>query len=263
MMNQKALDLGLKNTAFKTPHGLDKEGHYTTAYELALLSNYALSNETFRKIVGTKSATITINGSSRNISNTNELLGNLNGVYGIKTGFTNGANRCLVSACKRDNLDIICVVLGADTKKFRTTDSIKLIEYCFANFSPINVQEIAIDYFNDWKSKNKDTFSVYKPSSSFDGVELTLENDATIPYAYSDNSTNGLNIPIKNSEIDNLKVDITCDKNLIAPITKNTILGELNVSSDGNVIYSSKILLANNIDKKNLLQYFIQLLKSF
>ena len=59
--------------------------------------------------------------------NTNELLGTLNGVYGIKTGFTNGANRCLVTACKREDLDIICVVLGADTKNFRTKDSIKIL----------------------------------------------------------------------------------------------------------------------------------------
>ena len=103
-MNQKALDLGLTNTHFETPHGLDSDEHYTTAYELALLSNYALKNKTFAQIVGTKEYTITINNSPKQLSNTNELLGNLNGVYGIKTGFTNGANRCLVTACKRGNM---------------------------------------------------------------------------------------------------------------------------------------------------------------
>ena len=121
-MNQKASDLGLNNTHFETPHGLDSDEHYTTAYELALLSNYALNNKIFAQIVGTKEYTITINGYPKQLSNTNELLGNLDGVYGIKTGFTNGANRCLVTACKRNNMDIICVVLGADTKNFRTQD---------------------------------------------------------------------------------------------------------------------------------------------
>lgn len=111
LMNQKAVKLGLSNTHFVTPHGLDEDEHYTTAYELALLSNYAMNNEIFAKIVGTKNYTITINGYPKNITNTNELLGNLNGVYGVKTGFTNGANRCLVTACKRDNLDVICIVL--------------------------------------------------------------------------------------------------------------------------------------------------------
>ena len=111
MMNNKAKELNLENTHFETPHGLDSDNHYTTAYDLALLTNYALKNKTFLNIVGTKNYTITINGYPKNISNTNELLGNLNGVYGVKTGFTNGANRCLVTACKRENLDIICVVL--------------------------------------------------------------------------------------------------------------------------------------------------------
>ena len=100
LMNNKAEELGLNNSHFESPHGLDSDNHYTTAYELAILSDYALKDSTFFNIVGTKNYTITINGNPKNISNTNELLGNLLGVYGIKTGFTNGANRCLVTACK-------------------------------------------------------------------------------------------------------------------------------------------------------------------
>lgn len=117
-MNEKASSLGLSNTHFITPHGLDSDEHYTTAYELALLTNYALKNDIFAKIVGTQNYTVTINGYPKALKNTNELLGNLNGVYGVKTGFTNGANRCLVTSCKRNGMDIICVVLGADTKIF-------------------------------------------------------------------------------------------------------------------------------------------------
>ena len=85
LMNQKAKLLGLKNTNFVTPHGLDNENHYTTAYELAKLTDYALKNETIAKIVKTKSTSITINNSPMQINNTNELLGNLEGVYGVKT----------------------------------------------------------------------------------------------------------------------------------------------------------------------------------
>ena len=127
MMNNKAKELGLNNSHFESPHGLDSDNHYTTAYELALLADYALQNSTFRNIVGTKNYTITINGYPKNITNTNELLGSLDGVYGVKTGFTNGANRCLVTSCKRGEMDIICVVLGCDTKNFRTQDSICLL----------------------------------------------------------------------------------------------------------------------------------------
>ena len=101
LMNKKASELNLTNTHFVTPHGLDQDEHYTTAYELALLTNYALNNKTFAQIVGTKTFTITINGYPKELLNTNELLGNFDGVYGVKTGFTNGANRCLVTACER------------------------------------------------------------------------------------------------------------------------------------------------------------------
>lgn len=98
LMNKKVEELELKNTHFVTPHGLDDNNHYTTAYELALLTNYALSNKTFKNIVNTKIATISVNGYPRNLSNTNELLGNLNGVYGVKTGFTFNA-RQVFSIC--------------------------------------------------------------------------------------------------------------------------------------------------------------------
>ena len=122
LMNQKANDLGLNSTHFITPHGLDNDEHYTTAYELAIITDYALKNDIFCSLVGTKTHTILINNQPKTLSNTNELLGNLNGVYGVKTGFTNGANRCLVTSTKRGNMDLICIVLGADTKKDRTKD---------------------------------------------------------------------------------------------------------------------------------------------
>ena len=91
LMNEKAQALGLTSTHFVTPHVLDDENHYTTAYELALLTDYALNNSTFSKIVNTKNYTITINGYSKDLINTNELLGYLNGVNGVKTGFTGNA----------------------------------------------------------------------------------------------------------------------------------------------------------------------------
>ena len=117
LMNQKAQELSLTHTHFVTPHGLDDPAHYTTAYELALLTDYALKNKTFQNIVSTKTITITVNGYPRTISNTNELLGNLNGVYGVKTGFTFNAGRCLVSSCQQNGMDIIVVVLRSRYQK--------------------------------------------------------------------------------------------------------------------------------------------------
>ena len=111
LMNERAKQIGLENTHYVTPHGLDSNEHYTTAYELAILADYALNNKTFANIVKTQNYSVAINGYSKNLNNTNELLGYLNGVYGVKTGFTNGAGRCLVTSVKRENLDIIRVVM--------------------------------------------------------------------------------------------------------------------------------------------------------
>ncbi len=241
LMNQKAADLGLKNTHFETPHGLDNENHYTTAFELALLSNYALNNKTFASIVATKSYTVTINGKNQNISNTNELLGNVNGVYGIKTGFTNGANRCLVSCCKRNDIDIICVVLGADTKSFRTKDSIKLIEYTFQNFKPVNIEDLIIKNFEEWKQSNLDNFFIEKGCSNNVNIKINDLKDKII-LTHSDN-------------ISKINIDINCSQYLTAPIYKNSSIGQINTKIDDNIIATCDILVENDILHKSTLDY--------
>lgn len=241
LMNQKANSLGLKNTHFVTPHGLDAEDHYTTAYELAILTNYALKNETFSKIVNTKSTSIFINNESKSISNTNELLGVLPGVYGVKTGFTNGANRCLVTSCKRDNLDIICVVLGADTKKFRTQDSIKLIEYVFSTFDTVDVQKIANDNFENWKNSNKILINK--------GIKNTLEPKLTdLPFD---------KIAIKKEDMENIAVKIDIEYMQNAPITENSVVGTLSIMNGNNMIVNSKIVCNTDVPKKSILDYII------
>ena len=151
LMNNKAKALKLNNTHFVTPHGLDDPQHYTTAKELAIITDYALKNEIIKKIVGTKNYTITINGYPKALTNTNELLGNVNGVYGVKTGFTGNAGRCLVTAINRNDMDIIVIVLQADTKKDRSKDSVKIIDYIYGNYSKVNIKEIFDEEFYNWK----------------------------------------------------------------------------------------------------------------
>lgn len=241
LMNKKASELGLQNTHFESPHGLDSDGHYTTAYELAKLTDYALKNKTFMQIVGTKNYTVTINGYPKTLSNTNELLGNLNGIYGVKTGFTNGANRCLVTACKRNDMDIICVVLGADTKQFRTKDSIKLIEYAFKNFTYINANEIANKTFEEWKKNNPDKFHVLKSSNPAPKIELeTLDNPI---------------LSINKNSINNIKTNININPNLEAPIKNNSILGTLTLSLDNKNLIDLNITNSETIKRKNIFYY--------
>lgn len=249
LMNEKAKSLGLSNTHFVTPHGLDEDEHYTTAYELAVLSNYAMNNEIFAKIVGTKNYTITINGYPKTLTNTNELLGVLHGVYGIKTGFTNGANRCLVTCCKRGDMDIICVVLGADTKKYRTTDSIKLIEYAFQNFIYVNIEEIISNHFETWKKENLSNITITKSSSNY--LDLTYEK---IPYSP---------IPVRSDLINHFQVYINYVPNLNAPIAKGTSIGTITLKLEEKTIYSGNILIDTNIECKNIFDYLYDFCQNF
>ena len=249
LMNNKANSLGLTNTHFETPHGLDSDKHYTTAYELALLSNYALNNKTFAQIVGTKTYTITINGSPKQITNTNELLGTFNGVYGVKTGFTNGANRCLVTACKQNNMDIICVVLGADTKKFRTQDSIKLINYVLNNFEPVDIKQIINTKFEDWKKENINDFYINK--GIFNQIDLKIETiDKNI-------------IPIRKDLKNDIEISIDCQKTFDAPLLSNTVIGKLHAVISDKLILDYNIYNSLNIPKKSWNYYLFNILKNY
>ena len=249
LMNEKAKALGLTNTHFETPHGLDSDNHYTTAYELALLTDYALNNSTFLNIVGTKNYTITINGYPKNLTNTNELLGNLSGVYGVKTGFTNGANRCLVTACKRGDMDIICVVLGCDTKKFRGSDSTKLINYTFDSFEYINIETFLNTEFYKWKEKNKNYFNIEKGTTQ--DLQISISKLVT-PIA-----------PIKKEEKDSLKVDFNINKNLSAPIYKESVVGKFKIYTSSNTILEGDIISSQDIDKQDIFSYFKSFFKNY
>lgn len=249
LMNEKAKTLGLTNTHFVTPHGLDDENHYTTAYELALLTDYALNNSTFSKIVNTKNYTITINGYSKALNNTNELLGYLNGVNGVKTGFTGNAGRCLVTSCVRNNFNIITIVLGADTKKIRTTDSIHLIEYAYNNFEQKNVKTLIEKEFKTWLDSNLNKIIVNK---SYNSLNLNLSN-----------SEKENLIVIKKSEINDISIDIHSISYLEAPVYKDTKIGVLEVKSNEKTLLSIDIIASNDVYKKDYLDYLKIFLVNF
>lgn len=245
-MNQKAQELNLVNTHFITPHGLDNPEHYTTAYELAVLTDYALDNKEFAKVVNTKNYTININGYPKDLNNTNELLGQLNGVDGVKTGFTNNAGRCLVTSTTRNNWQIISVVLGADTKKIRTKDSINLIEYIFKNYELVNIQENIKQKFMEAKKKYETTIVVEKGVNS--NIKLKLSN---IPYTV---------YPIKKGEEKNLECIIDVVNYAKAPINEGEILGSLEYRLGEKVICNIDIACDSIIPKKQVRDYFLNFL---
>lgn len=250
MMNEKAIRLNLLNTHFITPHGLDKEEHYTTAYELAIITDYALNNPIFSKIVNTKVANITINDKNRTIANTNELLGNLEGVYGVKTGFTNGAGRCLVTSVKRDNMDIICIVLGADTKNDRTKDSVKLIEYSFKNYETVSLNNKVTEYFENWNNLNNTRINIEKGTYNYLDLKLNL-NDEEICY------------PIYKDTQNEIRINILSNLVLKAPIVKNSEIGILQIIYQDKIIKEIPIINENTISKKGIINYLSDFFKKY
>ena len=251
LMNDKALSLGLSSTNFTSPHGLDHDEHYTTAYDLALITDYALSNKTFSKIVNTQSYMVNINGNLKQLNNTNELLGYLEGVYGVKTGFTNGANRCLVTACKRKDLDIICVVLGCDTKKDRTKDSINLINYIFNNYSLIGIKNIIETKVDEWNLNNNNYFTINK------GISQNLEiktNESQIPYEY---------IAINNSNIEKVAISIKVNPYIDAPVSSGCTVGKVEIAIPQSSSFSVDLVSFNSISRKNIYYYMNMFLKDY
>lgn len=241
MMNNKAQELDLTNTHFIVPHGLDNDGHYTTAYELAKITDYALENETFKTIVSTKSITISINNTSKTINNTNKLLGSVSGVYGVKTGFTNGAGRCLVTAYKTGDMDVIIVIIGADTNNIRISDTKKLIEYVKNNFVLVNIKEIIEERFEEWKKINIGRINVEKGNKKLTKLlleELEFEN-----------------IIIMKEYIDTIDISINILYYLEAPVKEAEVIGSAKVLINGTSIETLEIYNEYEVGKKKISDY--------
>ena len=248
LMNKKAEMLNLKHTHFVTPHGLDDENHYTTAYELAILTDYALKNEKFKEIVNTKTTTIFINNIPRTISNTNELLGNLNGVYGVKTGFTFNAGRCLVSSCNRNGMDIIVVVLGADTKNQRTIDSIKIINYIYKNFQYVDISDYIFENFEKYRKNFDENITLYKTQTQ---PIISLSKERSFIF------------PLKNNTSNLLSTKFYSINKLTSNIKSGEKIGCMTIYYDNKILTSIDIFLSNNLIKNSWKYYFVEILKQF
>ena len=136
MMNKKSLDWGLKNTHFANPHGLASDDHYTTARELAIIASYAIKNKSFQEICSMRTASIPGTDYTRHITNHNKMLTIYEGAYGIKTGFTKATGRCLVSAARRNGVNLIAVTLNAPND---WKDHKLLLDYGFSSIECVDL----------------------------------------------------------------------------------------------------------------------------
>lgn len=141
LMNQKAKEIGMEDTQFKNPSGLTEEGHFSTAYDMALLGSFAIKNKQFRDICSLSSIRVSYGNPEyqRTFKNHNKLLNSVEGAFGIKTGFTKASGRCLVSAAERDGVTLVAVTLSAPDD---WNDHKKLFEY---GFEKVKIYEMGFD----------------------------------------------------------------------------------------------------------------------
>ena len=189
LMNERAASIGMSRTFFVTPSGLEGEGHGSTAYDMAMLAREALRNDIFRSICSQPKMKLKFGNPpyERWLKNTNKLLTMYDGVYGVKTGFTDEAGRCLVSACEREGKDLICVTLN-DRNDW--DDHMSLYNYGFETVRSMNVQlpdELSVDVVGGDSEKlkllpEKETLPVTTLAGNEDDITYTL---LSAPFEYA------------------------------------------------------------------------------
>ncbi len=213
MMNAKAREMGLCDTHFENPHGLDRETHYTTASELALIAREALKNDTFKTIVSTHKKTIPSSDSGvRLLINHNKLLDRYDGAIGVKTGFTKKSGRCLVSAAERDGTTFIAVTIGAPDD---WNDHAKLLDCGFEHYETRTPCTVG-------------SFSHILPVSGGDCDHAELGNISSVT----------VTLPRSAGEI---KCTVELPRFCLAPVKRGERLGRLVFLLDGKEIAESPI----------------------
>jgi D-alanyl-D-alanine carboxypeptidase len=188
LMNDKAHRLGMENTHFVNPNGLDAPGHYSTAKDMAILAAYAMENPIFRQTVSTKSVTT----GNRVLQNHNKLLWRVEGADGVKTGFTKAAGRCLVSAVEKNGIVLVAVTLNAYDD---WNDHIKLYNYCFPLLSVKKTEDLLNNVVPH--VVNSTTYSVNISLSE----EVLIPYKATVPkYTYNVYMPRFLYAPMKKGD---------------------------------------------------------------
>ncbi len=214
VMNDYAQKIGAKDSHFVNPHGLHDDNHYTTAYDLALISCYAIKNAQFKKIVSTKSIDISFSTRDykRHLKNKNKMLFEFEGSTGIKTGYTKKAGRCLVSSCYRDGLELVCVVLNCPPM---FEQSKMLFNNAFSQYKQVKLVE------------SDNILGFVKVENSNIRCGVVVKNDVTLPLSQTE--LNEINIVYDYPE--------TIGKNT----KKDQEIGNIKIYLKNNLIFTEKI----------------------
>ena len=221
MMNKEVERLGLKNTHFVNPHGLDAESHYTSAHDLAIITAEAMKNEMFREISKTRNATVT--GSKINeprfLHNKNKLLKTLDGCNGVKTGFTDNAGRCFVCSCERNGMTLISVVLNCGPM---FEESAELLNSAFEKYK---MREILPAYAK--------------------GDKILVESGEKVEIQTA--TKRGFSYPLSDEEVLEINIVRNQPEKLEAPVEKETEIGEIEIYLNKELLFKEKIYTIEDV----------------
>lgn len=237
MMNQKVKDLGLKDTNFKNPHGLDEANHYSSAYDMAMIGKELVKHEKVLEFTSIYEDYLR-KGTDREfwLVNTNRMVKFNPIVDGLKTGFTSGAGYCLTATAKKNNMRLLATVMGEESTTTRTNEITSLLDYGYANYKLDTVV-----------SKDTIVDSIEISKSKLEKVDLVPIKDVTI----------------LNKKTDKLgEISYSLDRNNISlPIKKGEVVGKLEIKEDGKILDTVDVTVSSDLEKIHFLGLFGRYIK--
>lgn len=239
MLNKRLKEIGATNTNFVNAHGLDAEGHYSTARDMSIIARELLKHPKILEFTSIYEEYLEKNDGSRIwLVNTNKLVRFYDGVDGLKTGFTKTAGYCLTATASKNNFRLISVVMGEDTSENRSSDTVKMLNYGFNTFK-----------INIIKTKGESLGKVRVEKGKQDKANIVLLNDATEILKNTD--------PVTEYNF-NLKVN-----KIKAPVKVGDIVGTAEIiDSEGNIVDEVDVTVEKDIKKANILDYMLRNLKT-
>lgn len=239
MLNKRLKEIGATNTNFVNAHGLDAEGHYSTARDMSIIARELLKHPKILEFTSIYEEYLEKNDGSRIwLVNTNKLVRFYDGVDGLKTGFTKTAGYCLTATASKNNFRLISVVMGEDTSENRSSDTVKMLNYGFNTFK-----------INIIKTKGESLGKVRVEKGKQDNANIVLLNDATEILKNTD--------PVTEYSF-NLKVN-----KIKAPVKVGDIVGTAEIiDSEGNIVDEVDVTVEKDIKKANILDYMLRNLKT-
>jgi len=241
LMNEKAKALGMENTNFVNSTGLPADNHYSTAYDIGIMSRELIKHEKIMPYLTTYMEDLEVGKIKRSVQtmvNTNKLIRSYEGCNGIKTGYTSEARHCLSASAKRGDLQLIAVVLGAETSQIRFSEAAKLLDFGFANYESVTIA-----------NRGEVIANIPVEKGSADLLPIMLERDS--------------HILLPKGSKGKINKEVVYPEHVEAPVKLGDVVGEMVVELDGQVVDRINLVAKIDIEKGSLVNIFKKVWNNF